>query len=192
MSITFLHVSDLHLTVESAFDRKIVIDALIKDVRRLRSTGTSFDIVLFSGDLVMAGSDPNSFATAISEFVDPLLEAVNLSRERFFICPGNHDVSRDAIVSFIETGLKAALTSVEAINDFVDVNLAAPETDHAKRATFARMDNYEKFYGDLSLGSHVSHNVFFKTRLIDLAGTKVGVASLNSAWRATGGPADKN
>src|SRR6202044_2351160 len=81
--------------------------------------------------------------------------------------------------------------SVEEINKFIDTNLAAPDTDHAKKATFARMDNYEEFYKGLALGAHISDNVFFKTRMMDISGLKVGIASLNSAWRATGNASDR-
>lgn len=67
-NITFLHVSDLHFQAGTEFDRKIVIDALLKDIRKLRAEGYSFDAVLFTGDLVMAGSANENFTQVVPKF----------------------------------------------------------------------------------------------------------------------------
>jgi hypothetical protein len=190
--VTFLHISDLHFGgAKGAFDLRIVIDALIADLKEWRTKNVIFDAVLFSGDLVLKGEDTDSFEKAITEFIDPVLKAVGLTRNEFFICPGNHDISKKAVVPFVDAGLRAKLETIEQINDFIDNSITAPEDDFANKAAIARTSNYEAFHKALGLGLHVSNNVFYKTRVIDLAGFKVGIACLNSAWRATGDKTDR-
>jgi len=192
LKLTFLHVSDLHYDPKSEFDRNIVIGALLTDVRQARADGTQFDAVIFSGDLVQTGDNNSGFNNVTSVFVDPLVQAAGVGREKLILCPGNHDINRDAAVSFLEAGLLANLNSVANINSFIDRALAKPTMDDATKAALARMQPYEDFYRTLNLGPHKTDNVFFKTRLLPLGGYKVGFAALNSTWRATGAPDDKD
>jgi predicted phosphodiesterase len=189
-NLTFLHVSDLHYEPKKDFDRGIVIEALLADVRQWRSQGTQFDAVIFSGDLVQTGDNNFGFAKVVDAFIDPLLQATDLERDKLILCPGNHDIKRDAVESILEDGLLANLKTVRQINDFIENALRAPTL--ATKAALARMQPYETFYAKLGLGAHKSDNIFFKTRILTLAGYKVGFASLNSAWRATGAPDDKD
>ncbi len=190
-TLTFLHVSDLHFEPTNEFDRAIVIEALLRDLRDRRAEGAQFDAVVFSGDLVQSGDSFVGFEKVVSAFVDPLLSAAGVPRDRFVLCPGNHDISRNAVIDFVEDGLRSSLASVTKINGFIDSALAR-KSDVATMAALARMDAYESFYAGLSLGKHISDNVFFKTRVLSIDGYEVGFAALNSAWRATGSGGDKN
>src|SRR5262249_46917811 len=90
------------------------------------------------------------------------------------------------IVSYVDNGLRAELVSVEAINAFIDEALASGS--HATKAALGRLDHYETHVRGLTLGPTISDNWFFKTRTLNVRGLNIGIAALNSAWRATGKP----
>lgn len=188
-TLTILHVSDLHFDSEGDFDRQIVIKALLADLMEHRANGIQFDAVVFSGDLVYAGSNKTSYQLVTERFLDPLLAAAGLPRAQLVIVPGNHDIDKSEVVSFVETGLKAELSSVEQINSFIDGALL--KSSWATESALARMSKFDVYYRSLNLGAHISENSFFRTRIIPIRGLNVGFACMNSAWRATGQAGDK-
>jgi metallophosphoesterase superfamily enzyme len=124
--VTFLHVSDLHYEPNKEFDRAIVIKALLNDVREWRSKGKNFDAVIFSGDLVQTGDNNSGFEKVTTAFIDPLLEAAALERDKLVLCPGNHDIDRSAVEVIVEHGMLANLKTVQQINEFIDKALSEP------------------------------------------------------------------
>ncbi len=51
-------------------------------------------------------------------FIDPLLNALGLSNDRFILVPGNHEVDRKKIATATERGL-AATSSPEEVEDTI-------------------------------------------------------------------------
>ncbi|MGK7896557.1 MAG: metallophosphoesterase [Xenococcus sp. (in: cyanobacteria)] len=96
--ITWLHLSDWHQRGKE-FDRMVVRDALIEDIRHRNAISqdlVQIDFIVFSGDVAHSGKE-EEYDTAIQEFFDPVLEATGLKEERnkrLFIVPGNHDLDR--------------------------------------------------------------------------------------------------
>ncbi len=87
-----LHISDLHLSTEKEFDRRVVLYPLIDRVKEDRNSGLDPEIVVVSGDIGFQGV---AAEYAIAEvFLSDLLGALDLPRERLFLVPGNHDVNR--------------------------------------------------------------------------------------------------
>lgn len=188
--VSILHLSDLHFDHRKPQDRRIVLDALFADLRRLRSQDRKFDLVVFSGDLVQAGAEMDSFLAARSNFLDPVLSIVGLDADRLILVPGNHDIDASEVTPFIDAGLRSELTSVDKINAFIDRTLAGPTT--ASVAALSRMRNFDTFRAGLKLGPFITDTEFFRTQIIEIRGLRVGIAALNSAWRATGAGGDKN
>ena len=92
--LTILHLSDYHYSQKQTKDTEIVTTALLADLESLREQGLCPDFVVFSGDLVYAGDDPEQFERAESQLIVPLLKLLALSNHEFFIVPGNHDIER--------------------------------------------------------------------------------------------------
>ena len=95
--LTWLHLSDWHQKGND-FDRQVVRGALIKDIEKridIDSTLAQVDFIVFSGDLAFSGKQAE-YQTAKEFFLDPVLEATGLKRDRLFIVPGNHDLDYDA------------------------------------------------------------------------------------------------
>ena len=98
MAFTWLHLSDFHLSPSSPYDSDVVLKALVESVAWFRQQGNwQPDLIFATGDIaekgaaaVFTGTEPRA-----TTFFNALLKAADLSRERLFIVPGNHDVQRE-------------------------------------------------------------------------------------------------
>jgi DNA repair exonuclease SbcCD nuclease subunit len=98
-SITWLHLSDWHQKGDD-FDRTVVRDALIKDIRdrvkRIDPRLAQIDFVVFSGDVTQSGCTDEYKAAQVHLF-DRVLKTAGTPRRRLFIIPGNHDLDWQAL-----------------------------------------------------------------------------------------------
>jgi predicted phosphodiesterase len=101
-SLRILHISDYHeKSKQEIFEktRRISVfgDEWKKNVEKIHEDcekkHTPIDLVCFTGDLAFSGKE-EEYAGA-GTFLDDLLVKLQVSRERFFVVPGNHDVDRD-------------------------------------------------------------------------------------------------
>ena len=92
MALTWLHVSDFHLSNGAPYDQEVILRSLVESVRRFREEGHVPDLIFATGDIAQNGK-ANEYDAA-TKFFDDLLEAAALNRDRLFIVPGNHDVDR--------------------------------------------------------------------------------------------------
>ena len=93
--VRLLHISDLHDRgndeTESWRRRRVLGDAWIENLKVIREE-RPVDIVCFTGDAANQGK-PEEFDQA-GEFLNGVLEQLDLPKERLFIVPGNHDIHR--------------------------------------------------------------------------------------------------
>ena len=92
--LTFLHLSDLHITTEDAgtqFDRDVKVrEALLADLGR--DGRANFDAILVTGDIAYHGR-AEEFARA-KAWLEEVRTATDSSPEALFVIPGNHDVNQ--------------------------------------------------------------------------------------------------
>jgi predicted phosphodiesterase len=92
--LTFLHLSDLHITATDAgtqFDRDTKIrDALLADLGK--DGRTAFDAILVTGDITFHGR-AEEFARA-KVWLENVRTTTGSSPEALFVVPGNHDVNQ--------------------------------------------------------------------------------------------------
>jgi len=113
--LSFIHLSDLHISTKDKFDRATVIDALWKDIKKYRDAGINPDFIAFSGDITHGGLT-EEYDLASTEFFDPLLEVTALTKDRLFIVPGNHDCNWS-----ITTKLKDPLPNISTEKDIQEL-----------------------------------------------------------------------
>ena len=112
MALTWLHVSDFHLSSKAPYDSDIVLNALVESVEWYRlNTVWKPDLIFATGDIAGKGDvkvfDGGKDAIA-TKFFDALLTASGQGRERLFIVPGNHDVERKKGIGLVRTIEKGA------------------------------------------------------------------------------------
>lgn len=94
--ITLLHVSDFHFTRRKQRDQKIVVDALLRDLKTKCVGYRKPDLIMFTGDLVHAGG-VDRHDEAYDFLLAKISASVGLNDERIFIAPGNHDVNTSIV-----------------------------------------------------------------------------------------------
>lgn len=182
-----LHITDLHYTdsMGSLTKQNNLIKNFLSDINK---NIASIDFVVFSGDLVNSGDNFSIFNKAKDEFIDKILEILNLNKINFFICPGNHDVNRknvsDSLVKFLD----------EEINNNNDLNNFFKNKSLDLDKSFLPLDNYyrfiEEFY-EASQNDYFSDRMF-STHIREYKGNKIGFVCINSSWRAIGKKDDNN
>ncbi len=178
--ITILHLSDLHYSSEQRNDLEIVLNALCKDLVELKKEkALNPDFIIFSGDLVFNGDNEQNIRDVHCVFLNKLLETLNLKSDLFFIVPGNHDVQKNNINEILEFGMDAKLKGRNDINLFID-------SIENNLMFFDRLSNFNRFKKSIDSKYEISSNVLYSTYCVEINGLSVGLACLNSAWRASG------
>lgn len=187
--IRILHLTDFHLNRKTLKDwDDFLKDAFFKKIEELQNE-KPIDLVLFTGDMLdKAGFDFKEIndsiqptTKALNKFkkhiVEPILEKLNIDISKFIICPGNHDINRTADKNFVESGLKADLITIDAINQFTN----STENDYLG---IQRIKEYKDF--EFELYKEVDEKLHSKFKFsvkLDINGKSVGISSLNSSWR---------
>jgi len=166
--VTWLHISDLHLRGGDPYDAQVVLRALLSAVRRYRTEDRCPDLIFATGDIANAGQ-PVEYDAA-QQFFESLLAAAELSRERLYVVPGNHDVDRK-----IGRGLVRTLNSQVTSDDYFD-----PETVmlHGQRLGAFRNWHDRYFAGIRTLPDNSTCG---PVETLDINGLKIGILPLNSA-----------
>lgn len=182
-SIRIAHLSDLHASASEDFDQHRIVRAACADLARLHEQ-SPIHLAVFSGDLAFRGV-ADEFALARQLLIEPVASTLGLSMTNIVVVPGNHDVDRTQVVDFVEAGLKASLVSRETVNELLG---------SSERLALAaeRLKSWDEFHADLYAGVDVERpSPLGLVHRIEVDGSVVGVAALNSAWRAFGGDADR-
>lgn len=180
--IRILHLTDFHLNKKTAKDwEDFLKDAFFKKLNDLQNA-TPIDLVVFTGDMIdKAGSDFGSVKNGLEFFknivINPILDKLNLDISKFIICPGNHDVNRQADKPFNEVGLKTDLNSIDKVNSFI--NSEEEDYDGIKRIKEYKDFEFE-LYKDFEDKLHTKFRFSIK---LDINDRSIGVSSINSSWR---------
>ena len=175
-----LHVSDIHIDASSITEVDIIVEKLLKDIKKVESENDiQIDLICFAGDLIGRGEwaleNENQITLAEEHFINPLLNATGLTTEEFILIPGNHEVDKTKIAKMTENGL-VALSSLKDINE----TIFEMEDEYKRRLQYFydyMYKNYVKGAETWNLGYSLIKNI---------NGINVGIAGLDSAWRSTG------
>jgi len=100
-----LHLSDLHFG--DKFKEKIdrMLPSFLDAIKEINSD-QNIDLIVFTGDLVWSGTSIEKFNEVDEKFINPTLNSIALPKNRFILCPGNHDMSDvtelPAITEYVE------------------------------------------------------------------------------------------
>ena len=185
MTLTILHISDLHLHKKKLHDIHIIRDRLFVDLDLMKKKeNLNFDCIIFSGDIINKGQDfKEDFPLSHKEFIKPLLEHLEITQDEIFIVPGNHDVDRKKTSKNFEDGLMSNLSAQEQFDNFFD---SFGENKGEESFLKRKLDGYFSFQARYMKNSNLIFNNFFsdvyKTNFGKLS---VGILALNSVWRSS-------
>lgn len=173
--IRFLHVSDFHLRPSrvARYEQDRVLDGLVRFLERDRAS-FPLDLVFVTGDLAHSGK-AEEYAL-VEALLRRLLATTAVPPERLFVVPGNHDVDRR-----VGRWLLRTLASDEQAIAFFE----EPDgRDLHRRKLAAYEAGLRPLVGSTrALGLGVGAE---SVELVEVAGTRLAVASLNSSWFAQG------
>lgn len=183
--LRILHISDLHQQSASNSSQALIVSEMILDVCRL-AEAAPIDLVVFTGDLADKGKEAE-FEAAERELLVPLIEALGLPADRLILVPGNHDIDRDHIDRLLEPGLAQLSDSESVDNVLANPSHCGPALERLQAWRRFRTVYYERCPEGVR---PVDLNPLTSVHELNIGGLKVGVAVLDSAWRATGAPND--
>lgn len=171
--ITWLHLSDWHQK-GSDFDRQVVRDALLRDIRdraKIDPDLAQVDFVVFSGDLAFSGQT-TEYEYAQKLLLDPVLRAADQEPKNLFCVPGNHDLNRKTIEEMLPPGLLKPLNSDASVHNWL--------VDDKKRArALEPFDAYREFVSKYT-GQPTPD--YASIRKFPLNGRQITLLGFNSAW----------
>lgn len=180
--LSILHLSNLDVGRDTWAARRTWIRQVLAKVQAGGETGEAgqprqVDVVCISGSLCQSGRY-DEYELLREHVLQPLLAGLDVPRERVFWVPGPGDIDREEIDDRSEDSLRRQLTGP----DKVDALLA---DSRIRELALARLLPYafvtRKFFKGL-LGGHRPE--YFTARKCRVRGMTVGVAGLNSTWRA--------
>jgi Leucine-rich repeat (LRR) protein len=196
-TVTWLHLSDLHAyPAKTGWDANHVIKSLVEDLKELqRDYELRPDLVFFTGDAAFGqvsdrpGESLQDQYKAVQHFLDEVRRAFRpeLNSRDLYLVPGNHDVNRQDID---ETQTAWLRDSTRTLPDVVSMMQAGTIQ---WRRFMERLEDYKLF---LKTNGYEHLLTDDKNRLIyaderEVAGLRIGIAGLNSAWSCYGGDEDK-
>lgn len=95
-SLTWIHISDLHFghgkEAEKRFDQAAVTQAIVRDAALVAEELGAPDYIFITGDIAFSAKEKEY--EAAGKWLDALLGALKLGRDRVLLVPGNHDANR--------------------------------------------------------------------------------------------------
>lgn len=171
---TILHISDIHTSTNLAKGNNSVqltktSQALLDDIRELN---LKVDGIIISGDIAQSGTE-NEYDTFNKSFLAPIKEALSVNNEFIFVCPGNHDVTREKWSATQKIARNAIQNDPEGADAFIG------EIAHH----MPWMENYEKFKSSID----ANKKIIYKNDVVTIYDiSKKALISLNSACLSTG------
>ncbi len=169
-AVTWLHISDLHLSDRGAYDQEVILRALVESVKRFKGEGRVADLIVVTGDIARSGKAEEYRQATL--FFDDLLANAGLDKRRLFVVPGNHDVDRKA-----GRFLPRTLDNDQEADEFFDPDGVAIRNQFQKLQAYAAWYN-SYFSGVRSFPTDTTCNA---VEVVQVRQSKVGILSLNSA-----------
>lgn len=181
--IQIIHLSDFHLNPKNLSDWNTYIKKSFIDKLKNLSLDLPNLYIVCTGDLVDKGGKDfitiqEAFKQFKSEVIDFICTELSIPIDRFLIVPGNHDIVRENDSDRIELGSKEFFKTYNNI-----LSSQKDILDKGEREGVKRMIPYKEFENTLYKGFN-KYSSFLGTAFKYESKESVGIACLNSAWRA--------
>ncbi len=175
--LRWLHLSDFHFRDSEPWERRAILQALLRHAAELDKRNLRPDFVCITGDIASTGRQ--SEYEQAEHFLTELSKTLNLDPwQDFFLVPGNHDVDRRAIGVADRLILKG-LTSQAHIEDLQD---DARAMGFLGRRLDAFYSFTQRFLGP-ARGWRAEQP--WRVDVREVNGVEIGILQLNSAWASS-------
>lgn len=161
MKYRWLHLSDLH-SYCMKIRTKVMRDLLIDEIEELNNE-EKFSFLIITGDL----SDKNKGYDEAIKFISDVMQRINISPDKVFIVPGNHDLDRNIPEDREEEIHK--LWEISIMDD--------TEQQYIDRLIISQ-ENFLKVYKQLLNREYPLNKVHFVESFDD----KVNIININTSW----------
>lgn len=194
-NLTWLHLSDIHFSPKTEWRDSESRESLLVYLNSLLNEAShpKLDLIFCTGDIAFGegrGLLLSEQYKQARDFFDRLLKVCNISKDRLFIVPGNHDVNRALVNIDAQNALtalsKQAASHIDLINQrFNDKSLEFKDA-------IKRLDSYGDFVSD-----YLPHQIdetgrHAYARKIKIKEIDISIAGFNSAWSAAGDEDDRH
>ncbi len=170
MALSWLHVSDFHLSDKGPYNQEVILALLVSSVKRFKEEeGRVPDLIFATGDIANQGK-PKEYEFA-TEFFVALLKEAGLNRDRLFIVPGNHDVDRSAGEFLVRT-----ISSEDSADRYFSPDKPFPHLSHKFHA-------FTEWYNDFfrNIRSFPTNTTCSPVEIVTINNCRIAVLPLNSA-----------
>ena len=172
-TLTWIHLSDLHMEQQDTFNRSVVLEALWQDIESFVTRGFQPDFIAITGDIAYHGATPE-YDLAIEDFFAPLLAVAKISKDRLFVVPGNHDVNRKRT-----DRLRNPIPAIQTEDDIRKL-LESPDERELLLSPFSGYTDFVESY--LPPYQEPDSLSFAHSHRFEKGDFLVSVVGLNSAW----------
>lgn len=172
MRIKWLHLSDIHFNYKS-YNTSMLRDDFLCIIKKIQES-EPFTHLFLSGDIL---NKYEKAEEATVDFINSIIEIMDISKNRVFIVPGNHDHDRNVTIQVMDD---IASKSRKEKTDKIDlVDNIEDETTEKLLDSFANFNSvYEKIIGKVYYDDcHNPHQVFTEGNL--------SIVKLNTSWLDT-------
>jgi len=171
-----LHLSDLHYGKKYINDIERMFLPFIETISKINNEN-KIDLIVFTGDLVWSGNNSQNFQDILNNFIEPILEKLDLDKNDFIICAGNHDMSGQkelqAITNYIDT-----FSTNDELDQFVKDN------DQQFDLSYEKSKNYYDFITNFYPEDKSNIEQLYQTFQRTINKNDIGIVSFHTAWRS--------
>jgi len=172
-----IHISDIHYRKNWEENHGVVMRALVNDIKaQMGASRTDTFYAIFSGDIVQAADDQDSYSCFLSEY-GTAFDDLGIPRSHRFCVPGNHDVSRKRIHRsiFDHEGIVSQNLDETSVNDYLK---------SCNAVFLEKFNSYQDFESKFTDMPTVAASLAGNGYKLD---EQLGVYCLNSAIFSSGG-----
>ncbi|GAB4017710.1 hypothetical protein GCM10028808_49910 [Spirosoma migulaei] len=176
-----IHITDFHFNKKHVSQQEVLVNKLCDEINKIDNVS----FVFFTGDLVDKGGEKGkNFSLASTFLFGEILNKTNIKKDQIIICCGNHDVNRNkeipAIKAFVDN-----INNIDSLNQFVNGNKKQFTSSLENIKSFIEFQ--DKFYEDVN----DNVNEIYSTHIRNIQNKKIGIATINTAWRSFDSDKDK-
>ncbi|WP_375123626.1 metallophosphoesterase [Pseudomonas sp. LW8] len=191
--LVWLHLSDIHFHPKTAWRDNVIRRELLTFLSRRFASGLQKpDIIFCTGDIAFgetSGAPLKEQYKEAAKFFDDLLQCCDLTKDRLFLVPGNHDVNRKNISG--DQQARLVEMAEKSRNHVGEINERFADCTFDHKSAMGRLVEYGDFVKEYRPELYKEHYHLY-AHTLEINDFIVGVAGFNSAWSCAGPEDDRH